>query len=282
MSSLNYEQKHLEDLERIENFRLIDDDFMTVVFRNKKCAELLIQIIMGNDQLRVLSVNTQYGMKNLHGRSAKLDVFVIDETGKMHDVEIQRSDKGAHAKRARYNSSLMDADITEPGDEYQNLPESYTIFITENDVIKGGLPIYHMDRVIKETGESFGDGSHIIYVNASITDESQLGRLMHDFWCTKPDDMYYKELAKECNYHKNTEEGVQAMCREMEKMRAMERAEGHAEGRAEGLAEGLGNATQMIKEYNTSYSLEKAALAGNVTVEAARKLLEEAGVLKSS
>ncbi len=29
------------------------------------------------------------------------------------------------------------------------------IFITENDVLKRGLPIYHIDRMIKETGELF-------------------------------------------------------------------------------------------------------------------------------
>ena len=38
------------------------------------------------------------------------------------------------------------------------------IFITENDVLKAGLPIYHVDRIIQETGEPFGDEAHIILI----------------------------------------------------------------------------------------------------------------------
>lgn len=96
---------------------------------------------------------------------------------------------------ARYNSSLMDANVTEPVEKYENLCESYVIFITENDIMKAGLPIYHIDRTVKETGELFSDESHIIYVNSQIKDESALGKLMHDFSCTDAKDMKYKILA---------------------------------------------------------------------------------------
>ena len=93
------------------------------------------------------------------------------------------------------------------------------IFITENDVMKMGLPIYHVDRVVRETKELFGDESHIIYVNSRIKDETKLGRLMHDFGCTDANDMYNKILADRVRYFKENKEGVEIMCREMEKMR---------------------------------------------------------------
>ena len=48
---------------------------------------------------------------------------------------MQRNDKGASVKRARYNSSLIDANVTELGDEYEKLNETYVIFITENDAL---------------------------------------------------------------------------------------------------------------------------------------------------
>ena len=51
-------------------------------------------------------------------------------------------------KRARYNSSLIDANVTEPGEQYEALNESYVIFITENDVLGKGLPIYHIERMV--------------------------------------------------------------------------------------------------------------------------------------
>ena len=42
---------------------------------------------------------------------------------------------------------------------------------------------------------------------------------MHDFFCTDPKDMHYKELAERANYFKNSEEGVASMCKAMEDMR---------------------------------------------------------------
>ena len=72
------------------------------------------------------------------------------------------------------------------------LNETFVIFITENDVMKADLPIYHIDRVVKETGKLFKDEAHIIYVNSQIKDETKLGRLMHDFSCTNAKDMHNK------------------------------------------------------------------------------------------
>ena len=106
------------------------------------------------------------------------------------------------AKRARYNSALIDANVTEPGDQYEDLNETFVIFITENDVMKAGLPIYHIDRVVRETGKLFEDEEHIIYVNSQIKDETKLGRLMHDFSCTDAKDMYNKVLADRVRYFK--------------------------------------------------------------------------------
>ena len=143
----------------------------------------------------VQRVHAQHDVKNSQGRSIRLDILATDENGRVYNIEIQRCDKGASIKRARYNSSLLDANVTEPGDDYENLAETYVIFITENDVLKAGLPIYHIDRTIKETSAMFGDEAHILYVNSQIKDDTELGKLMHDFSCTDAKDMHYKILA---------------------------------------------------------------------------------------
>lgn len=105
------------------------------------------------------------------------------------------------------------------------------IFITENDVMKAGLLIYHIDRVVRETGKLFEDEEHIIYVNSQIKDETKLGRLMHDFSCTDAKDMYNKVLADRVRYFKEDERGVEIMCREMEIMRNQAHEEGIEKGR---------------------------------------------------
>ena len=73
---------------------------------------------------------------------------------------------------------------------------------------------------IEITKRPFDDGEHIIYVNGADKDASTaLGKLMHDFFCTDPDDMHYKELADKVRYFKEDEKGVAAMCKVMEDMR---------------------------------------------------------------
>lgn len=209
------EQKREEMLQRIRGFRLLDDDFMTKCFEeNTEAVELVLRIVLNKPDIKV----EKYSMKNIQGRSLRLDIYATDSQRMRYNIEIQRADKGAGAKRARYNSSLIDSNILPAGFEVENLAETYVIFITENDVIGRNKPIYHIDRYIKETEEIFGDGSHIIYVNAAYRDDTELGKLMHDFSVTEPDDMNYKVLADAANYYKKDKEGIQTMCKAMEDM----------------------------------------------------------------
>ena len=137
------------------------------------------------------------------------------------DIEIQRSDAGAGAKRARHNSSLLDAHILKPGEDTEDIPDSYVIFITEHDVMKGNQPIYSVERyvTIGEEKVLFNDGSHILYVNGKYRGDDEIGKLMHDFSCTNPEDMNFEALAKRARYFKQDEKGVATMCKIMEDMR---------------------------------------------------------------
>lgn len=94
------------------------------------------------------------------------------------------------------------------------------IFITENDKYKQGVPLYHIERKIEDDDNAlFGDGLHILYVNGEYQDvDTPVGRLMHDFYCTKAEDMYSKELAEEVKYLKETEGGREHMCKILEEM----------------------------------------------------------------
>ena len=216
------EQTHQQDLERLKSLRYMDDDFMSVCLAdNFEGVELILQIVLGREDIKVKSVRTQEPLKNLQGRSAVLDVHAVDDADKEFDVEIQRKDAGAGAKRARHNSSLLDAHILKAGDDTEDIPDSYVIFITENDVMKGNQPIYPVERyvTIGENKVLFDDGSHIIYVNGKYRGNDEIGKLMHDFSCTNPDDMNYETLAKKARYFKQDEKGVAAMCKIMEDMR---------------------------------------------------------------
>ena len=196
----------------------------------------------------------------------------MDETGRTYNVEIQRRDEGADAHRARYNSSLLDANLTNPGDRYDALGETYVIFITERDVLHEGLPIYHIDRYVRETGKPFEDGSHILYVNAQCRSDTPLGKLMHDFHCTDARDMNYPVLAERVHYFKDNVKGATNMCRAVETLVKENRMEAHQEGRVEerldairALMESMAipaeKAMQLLKVPETEWSKYKELLA---------------------
>ena len=256
---IDFARKHEEDLRRLRGLRLLDDDCMQKVFEDKACTELLLQIILKRADLKVLHVKGQQDIKNLQGRSVTLDILAVDTDNKVYNIEIQRSDKGAAVKRARYNSSLIDSNVTEPGEQYENLCESYIIFITENDIMKEGLPIYHVDRTVIETGKLFGDEAHIIYVNSQIHDESALGKLMYDFYCTDAGKMNYEILADRVRYFKEDEKGVATMSRVMEEMR-------NETERAKAIKDAKG----MLESGKLTY--EEIAKIAELTIDAVRAL----------
>lgn len=232
--------KKAQRLEEIKKLRLFDDILMNQVFQNKTCAEFLLRTILNKESLVVTDVHTQESFNNLHGRGVRLDIFAYDKDTQ-YDIEVQRANEGASPLRARYNSSLLDANALEKGESFEKLPNIYIIFITENGAYCKGKAV-RIARRMWDDGEEFGDHTYIVYVNGQYRGEDALGDLMHDFRCTDPDDMV-TELANEVNFYKNVDKGVSKLSEIIERIYgdelAEERAKSHAEGRAEGRAEGL-------------------------------------------
>lgn len=229
------ERRHREDLERLRGFRPIDDTFMRGLFKdNIPLAELVLRIIVGKPDLTLVKCETQADLKRVTGaRSVCLDAYATDNTGKKYDIEIQRADNGADPHRARYHSSALDVENLDEKQEYRELPDSYVIFITENDYYKAGEPVYVIQNMNLTLGQPFGDGAHILYVNGQYRGDSDIGRLMHDFNCTKAEDMNFELMAERTRYLKENPKGVGAMCKVMEELRVESFTEGREEGRVE-------------------------------------------------
>ena len=179
---------------------------------------------------------------NPEGRNVRLDIHAALDNGEEFDVEVQRRDDGADYHRARFNSSMLDARMLKSNDEFETLKDSYVIFITEHDVPGKGFALYHVERIIRETGEVFDDGSHIIYVNGEYTGNDEIGNLIHDFHCVKADDIYNPELANSIRHYK--EEGENNMCSSV-------KAYGD-EREARGIAIGEARAAETAKKYQNA------------------------------
>ncbi len=137
------------------------------------------------------------------------------------------------------------------GERYESLPDAYVIFITESDVFNEGRPLYNIHRYIDENGKAFGDGSHIVYVNAACQDDTPLGRLMQDFNCKDPAKMHYKELADRVNYFKTSKEGEIDMT---------DIIEAYAKNKAEKAA------------YQRNIEIAKDMLADNMSIEVVTRI----------
>ena len=102
----------------------------------------------------------------------------------------------------------------------------------------------------------------IIYVNGSIrTDDSALGKLMSDFYCTKADGMYYKELSDKVRHYKESEEGVKTMCDIWEEVKN--------EGKLEASIETAKTMLRLSK-----LSLEEIAVCSGLSIEKVRELAD--------
>ncbi len=268
--------QHREDLQRLRGFRLLDDDFLTKCFEgDPKYIQLVLRIVLEMPDLVVVDVRTQVFVENLLHRSVRLDILATDSAGRRINVEIQRSDKGTGRKRARYNSSMMDANLLRKGENFDELPDTYVVFITEHDVIGDGQPLYKVERYISGSNKKFEDGSHILYVNGAYRDETPIGKLMHDFSCTDPEDMHYDVLAERVRFFKESKEGIAIMCKVMEDMRNESLREGMREGRKEGRKEGIREEKKLtvlrMLEIG-KYALEEVANISGLSLEEVEKL----------
>ena len=272
------EQRYERYKEKIKHFTIMNDIFMRNVLKEISCTEYILQVIMNRTDIKVIDQTLQKDYKNLQGRSAILDCVAKDAENNFFNVEIQGENDGASPKRARYHCGLLDMNLLNPGDPFDRLPETYVIFITKNDVLGYNQPISHIQRRIKETEDIFQDGQHILYVNSKKQDDTELGRLMHDLHCEEADEMYSNILATRVHQLKETEEGVNQMCQELEEIYNEGEQFGFLRGEQSGVQKG-----ELKKARETTLALlemgmsaEQIAKAVNLSIETIQSWISEA------
>ncbi len=255
-------EKRAKYEEIIKNFRLIDDYFMRIVFDDDpEATAYLLNVFFDRDDMVVTKVKSEEEYKNPNGRSVRFDIHAIDSDGKHYDIEMQRQNKGADVRRARFNSSMLDSRMLEAGQDTDEIADSYVIFITEHDVRGKGKAMY--DYVRKESGsnDELDDGSHIIYVNGAYrSEDDRIGRLMHDFRCRSADEMHDSVLAKRVRYFKEAEGGSDKMCEAMEKLILEDRMEK--------------SIRNVINLYNLGVSLDTISDGLELSIEEVKRILQ--------
>lgn len=150
-------------------------------------------------------------------RFVRLDALCILGDGARCNIEVQRAHSDDHLKRARYNAASIVTRNAEPGERFENVPRVIIVYISESDFLGYGKTIYHIDKVIRENGETIDDGLQEVFVNTCVDDGTDIADLMRCFMQREVHDPRFPKLSSRVNYLKENEGGVSAMCELMER-----------------------------------------------------------------
>lgn len=179
----------------------ISNDFLfgKVMQNPELCKELLQRILPDLNIERIEYPELQKSINlDMDARSVRLDVYVKDEKEVIYDIEMQVSHTKELAKRSRYYQSMIDLQLIDKGQLYDELKRSYVIFICPFDLYGKGRHIYTFENICKEDGSiSMGDEAVKIFLNAkgTLDDVSDELEAFLDYVAgKKPKDAYVERL----------------------------------------------------------------------------------------
>lgn len=214
----------------------IDDALFIKMAEDVGFCQEILRVILEDKKLSVLSNTPQFVVKNLQGRSCTLDLECRLGDGREVNVEVQKADDDDHQRRMRYTGSLLTTNIADAGITFKQVPDVIVVLISRFDIFKAGRALYHVDRIVRETGNLADNGLREVYVNGEANDNTDAAALMRIFTESEVyDDEKFPATSERKRIFKTTEKGVGEMCEVIERNRAEGRAEGKAEGRAEAI-----------------------------------------------
>ena len=231
----------------------IQDNFLfQKVMRDERLCRRLLERLLGITISKIDFPQTEKAIDtDVMAKTVRLDVYVEDDRGRVFDIEMQAADMADDglALRTRYYQSMIDQSILEKGKSYNNLRESYIIFVCAFDPFGLGLRRYTFRNRCDERSELvLSDRAVRIFLNARgrLGEETEDVRAFLDYVnSTTAAEGFAAEIAAAVERIKaNAEERKSYMTLAMDIQMHIDKekggwfAEGKAEGRAEGRAEG--------------------------------------------
>ncbi len=145
------------------------DNFMfcKVVVNNPELCRHMLELILGK-AIREVNIHAAEHVMDItaDAKSIWLDVYLDDDAGTVYDLEMQITAKKNLPRRLRYYQGVIDLNLIEKGDDYDQLPESVVVFICTFDYFGKGLPFYVFENRCEAMPELLlGDGTRKVFVN---------------------------------------------------------------------------------------------------------------------
>ena len=155
-------------VKRFEDLTFTDDFMFCKVMQNTDLCKRLIEMILSDKIGKIAYISVQHNINTYEqAKSVRFDVLIQTENGNFYDVEMQVSKEKNIPKRMRFYQAAIDISFLDKGNFYNNLNDSFIIFICLFDVIGKNKPIYTFENIcIENKNISLQDGTKKVIINA--------------------------------------------------------------------------------------------------------------------
>ena len=243
------------------------DDFLfcNIMQNNPDICKELVELLLDRKVGKVAYSETQKSIDlALEQKGVRLDVYFEDNLSTAYNIEMQTSNTGNLPKRSRYYQGTVDLNMISSGAGYDELKQSYIIFINTFDLFGKGFPKYTFENICQESSDlHLDDGTVKVFINAKSTIPGmspELQGFLRYLCGGNPDTPLTDRIQNEVVKSRNNVRWERYMLLE-EKYKAYF-AEGRAEGRELGLEEGReeGRIDTILKMFESGYLPVEVAL----------------------
>ena len=193
-------------IKKFEDLTFTDDFMFCKVMQNSDLCKRLIEMILADKIGKIAYISVQHNINAYEqAKSVRFDVLVQTENGKFYDVEMQVSNEKNIPKRMRFYQAAIDISFLDKGNFYNNLNDSFIIFICLFDVIGKNKPIYTFENIcLEDKNTPLQDGTKKVIINAEAfkdTEDKELKEFLE----------YLKTGKAKSEFTRRIEEMIQAI-----------------------------------------------------------------------
>ena len=255
-----YNRKPFQELEFTDDFM-----FRAVLMSDTYLCIKLIELLLDVEVERIVYKDDDHKIAyNSDVKSVRLDVYLKDEVGTVFDLEMQNNSDEDLPKRSRYYQSMIDRHNLLAGKLYEDLPDSYIVFICTFDPCDRGLHKYEFRQLcVKDPSIELRDGTTRVFINAKgkRDEASEEMKAFLDYLCGKGASSELTNridsVVADVKGSRSLEEEYMTIGEEMARFGRKEHARGLAEGKAEGRDDVI-RMYEYLSEQNRDEDLKRA------------------------
>ena len=198
-------------VKRFEDLTFTDDFMFCKTMQNPKLCKKLIEMILSDTIGKIAYISIQHNINTYEqAKSVRFDVLVQAESGKFYDVEMQVSNECNIPKRMRFYQAAIDISFLDKGNSYNNLNDSFIIFICLFDVIGKNRSVYTFENLcIEDKNTPLQDGTRKVIINAEAfnnTEDKELKEFLEYLKTGKATNEFTREIETMVHAVKNNEQ----------------------------------------------------------------------------